>query len=212
MIRSVVQVAHELIRGTDNKWLVVGKGPSSDLISQVPLDGLLPLTLNHACKIVTPVIAHFVDVDAYEQCQDHLAGLSCFVCLPWYPHVNNKAGKLTLDKYPWAAGLGDRLLTYNATTASGRFKNPTVHTIRLRYFSAVAAFNIVVSCGCRDVRSIGVDGGTEYGSAFATDTKLANGRQSFDIQTKELNDALKRSGGKWIKLPANPKTTFEETT
>lgn len=201
MIRSVVHVAHELIRGTKKNWLVVGKGPSSDLLAQVPLDGLLALTLNHACKIVTPTVAHFVDVDAYEQCAEHLAGLACHVCLPWYPHVNNRAGKKTLAEYPWATALGDRLLTYNATTASGRPKNPMVHNVRLRYFSAVAAFNIVVMCGNRDVRSIGVDGGTEYGSAFATDTKLANGRQSFDIQTKELTDALKRSGGKWIKLP-----------
>lgn len=201
MIRSVVHVAHEMIRGTSKNWLVVGKGPSSDLLAQVPLDGLLAFTLNHACTIVTPAIAHFVDVDAYLQCADHLAGLSCHVCLPWFPHVNNRAGSRTLIEYPWATALGARLLTYNATTASGRPKNPTVHSVRLKYFSAVAAFNIVVSAGNRDVRSIGVDGGTEYGSAFATDTKLSNGRRSFDIQTKELTDALKRSGGRWIKLP-----------
>ena len=196
MYHSVVQYVFQHTVADRRPWLVLGKGPTAALLPQVDTSKYHILTLNHACRAATPTIAHFVDWEAFEECADDLRGLAC---LPWYPHVACKAGKKNLDELGLAP---DAVLTYNATTASGRTKCPTVHTVRLKFFSAVAAFNILGMAGMREVYSLGVDGGTGYGPQFDPKDRLKNGRTSFDDQAAELDLAVKTYHMTWTRLGA----------
>lgn len=192
------------VRGVTRKpWLVVGKGPSSDRIGDVDPRAFHVLTLNDACRLVAPDVAHFVDVEALARCRTNLRALSnrnypTAVCLPWHPHEKFRPRVRPLDAED-AAGCGV-LISYNATTAGKLSTNVALAVVRLRHFSAVGAFNLLGAAGVHRLYTIGVDGGTGYGAVFDPADKLANGRQSFDAQTRELHLACSRWRIEWTKL------------
>lgn len=198
MIPSVITHIHNHTAAHPRPWLIVGKGPTAARIFEVDVAKYHVLTLNHACLLVYPTLAHFVDIEAYRDCDKKLAEMTkATVCLPWHPHVRHKAAKPDLGDY----GIPTRrLVSYNATTAGKLPRMPGLPTIRLHYFSSVAAFNILGYAGIREVHSLGVDGGTEYAEMFDAKDKLANGRQSFDKQFGEIAFAVKRHKIKWTKL------------
>jgi hypothetical protein len=70
----------------------------------------------------------------------------------------------------------------------------------VRYFSAVAAVNLLAVSGVREIFTIGVDGGSSYAPDFDKKTLLVNGRASFDVQFKEIRDTEKRKGVKVTPL------------
>ena len=47
-------------------WLLVGKGPSADYCDRVVPDTYHVLTLNHACSLLRPTLAHFTDLEALQ--------------------------------------------------------------------------------------------------------------------------------------------------
>lgn len=198
--RSVLHAMQDYTREPGKNWLIVGKGPSSNKLPDIDLRNFQRFTLNHACNVVEPTIAHFVDVDAFEQCQERMLASRCLVCMPWYPHVKFKAKDTPVVDYPWAKYLGDRLVSYNSTTASAFAENTMLPRIRLRKFSAVAAFNIVVPYCPSQIYSIGIDGGMSYGVNFNPDTKLSNGQSSFDSQMPEIRRTINAAKIRWVKL------------
>ncbi len=201
--------------GTD-RWLVLGKGPTAApfLADPALAAGYRVLTLNHACLKVTPALAHFVDWDAFAACGDHLANAELPTCLPWFPHERNtatnrsllKRAKLFGENGPAGIALAwlsakEKLFAYNSTTAPRQsVPHHALPHVRLRYFSAVAAFNILAVSGVKVIHSAGVDGGTGYAAGFDPQTHLANGRTTFDAQLPELAAAVKRHGIEWVKL------------
>lgn len=211
----MIQNAAEFVRACKPKpWLVLGKGPTAGLLRLVDVSEYHVLTLNHACKITHPTLAHFVDMEAFRDCGDLLAEKLIPTCLPWYPHENNKAGSVCLLRHcglfgepgksqalAWLAGK-EFLYSYNATTAGPRNgpPHPKLPVVRLKYFSAVGAFNLLGAGGVREVHTLGVDGGTEYAPAFDPKTRLANGRPDFDVQFGELMQAVRRWKITWTKL------------
>lgn len=207
-MRSAVDHVRELTAATPRPWLVVGKGPTADYICRVDADRYHVLTLNHACLLVPPAVAHFVDAEALESCRHQLLRLGCHVALPWHPHRKYRPHADTLADYPWAGEFGPRLLAYNATTAGRLPRHPALPMLRLRYFSAVAAFNVLIAAGVRNICSIGVDGGTGYAEAFDKKTRLANGQKTFDVQFAEISTAVKRNRVHWERF--DPKSTFEK--
>jgi hypothetical protein len=207
--RSAVTFVHEHTRAHPRYWLVVGKGPSADYLCRHDLDRYHVLTLNHACKLAVPTLAHFVDVDAMLDCRHRLHQLDCHVAMPWHPHQHFKAHADCLDEYPWAAEFGTKLTSYNATTANTLSRNPMLPTLRLRYFSAVAAFNILVAAGIRHIHSIGVDGGRGYAEGLDGRTRLANGQKTFDVQFPEIRDTIRRNKCTWVRLTDDPESAFE---
>lgn len=199
-MKSVVDYVREMTREQPRRWLVVGKGPSADYICRVDTARYHVLTLNHACRIVTPAVAHFVDAEAVEDCLPRLREDRFAIAVPWHPHVHFKAGEKTAVEYPWADEFSRCLMGYNATTAGKLPRHPTLPMIGLRYFSAVAAFNVLVAAGVRSIHSIGVDGGTGYAEAFDKKTRLANGQKTFDVQFAEITTSLRRNKVHWERL------------
>ena len=112
-----------------------------------------------------------------------------FLVMPWYPHVENRPGSRSLDELrstvPVLRRLAEsgRLLWYDLRTSPARHGPGPV--VQATYFSAEAALSLLALAGARRVRTLGVDGGTEYSGQFEDltgKTLLANGRSSFDIQ------------------------------
>jgi hypothetical protein len=209
---SVVSLVRSLSAIDPSKtWLVVGKGPSCDYISRVDERDYHVLTLNHACRVIKPTVAHFVDIESFLACGDALAQNLTYTCLPWRPHVGHHPGKTLLEHCGLFGEEGrssalawlhakQKLVSYNATTASAQKPAPALPIIRLRHFGAVAAFNILAMAGVQTVHSIGIDGGTGYAAAFDMRDHLANGRKSFDAQTAEIRHTVRVHKIAWTQL------------
>lgn len=176
-------------------WLIVGKGPS--LSKPVAFSQFNTLTLNHACKVpANPAACLFVDIEAFEDAYDTIPTFAT-VILPWRPHVNMKSGSETLfslnsQKLDKLLDQ-DRVAAFNSTT-SNLPAHPQLPIIRLRYFSAVGAVNLLAHAGHKQIFTIGVDTGSDYAPMFDQKDRLANGRKSFDIQFEEFDLSAKKYG------------------
>jgi hypothetical protein len=173
----------------DEPWLMLGKGPSFSLRTQLDLSGYRRLSLNHAVREQPVHVAHVIDIDVIEACGETLERNAGVVVLPWYPHVGNRVGGRTLADHareiPQLLRLDaeGRLLWYDLSTSPIRHGPGPV--IQATYFSAEAALNLLATAGVRCVRSLGVDGGSAYSRSFEDlqeSTLLANGRTTFDLQ------------------------------
>lgn len=190
-------------------WLVLGKGPTAVRVAELPPQHYRLLTLNDAVRLApTPLLtfAHFTDYEAWRRQAGYVAERDFTAVLPWLPHQRMKPGPDTLlalcrrDRdLQWLLAQ-NRLLCYNSTLAGPKKRRPGLGLVRVRLFSAVAAFNLLGAAGVRKVHSLGVDGGTEYAPCFDPAHRLANGRASFGPQLPELKFALKRYGMTWEPL------------
>lgn len=188
-------------------WLVVGKGPSFALALQMPRDEYLVLTLNDAVREMPRVaIAHFVDLEALERCAHCLAHVR-LVVMPWLPHRGHRAGRDDLDTlaahHPVIAQLARerRLAWYDLAGAPRR--RGGYPEVRATWFSAEAALDLLAQAGARTVRSAGIDGGTQYATAFddlMQRSRLANGQPRFDRQFEAIAAILQRSGMDYAPL------------
>lgn len=192
-------------REPDRLWCIVGKGPSCDRRQEVDWSRFYIVTLNHACRVVTPHLAFFVDYEAFAACLDLLEGQGTAV-LPWRPHVQCRPGQKTLADYAledqrvrkmWREG---RLLGFNARPAHVQ-PHPQLNFLLVLRFSAVPAFHLLASAGVPTIHSLGVDGGTQYGRDFDKADLLRNGRASFDDQFEVLLPLLQKYRTRWLKLP-----------
>lgn len=183
------------IRFPDKPWLVLGKGPTFSRRSDFDLDAYNTLGLNHVVREVMLDVAHAIDVDVVTACADVLLDNCRWLVMPRRPHTNNSPGPLLLEDYlqrvPVLRELDEqgRLVWYSAATA------PVAgyHTIGVRYFSAEAAFNILAAMGVKEIRSLGLDGGSGYSAAFSDledKTMLANQQPSFDLQFAEIDKTV----------------------
>jgi hypothetical protein len=184
------------------RWLILGKGPSYSRLADLDHRGMRLLSLNHVVRERPVDVAHIVDVDVVDACGEALVANAGVVVMPWIPHVNQLAGEQTLEEvaaaHPILARLDreGRLLWYNLSTGRRRQRRGSP-IVRVRYFSAEAALNLLALAGAREIRTLGVDGGASYSASF-TDledtTLLANKRTSFDQQFDEFARTIRTSG------------------
>jgi hypothetical protein len=197
-------------------WLVLGKGPSLDLRDCFDLDRFHVLALNHACRVWPATCVHFMDLEAYLDCRADVLSADGVVLphvpdvvLPWVPHRNMGPGHFTLEELVrdgWGGldhlAAAGRLWSYNSTRVPRQRHHPGLRRVRVRYFSAVAAFNLLALAGCKEVYTLGIDGGTSYAAGMDPRHCLANGRDSFDCQFQEIQRTLARHHMVWVNLAA----------
>lgn len=206
MIRDAVEHIRALTKQYHRPWLIVGKGPSLNRRAEFELGHYSIISLNHACRVVPPDMAHFTDLEAYANCALECQEQGTAVVLPWYPHVDMRPSPNNLGKYAqfhddleWLIKHG-RLYSYNSTVASRLPKNLQLPTIRVRYFSAVAAVNLLLAADVKLIRTLGIDGGKHYAKGFDPEDLLANGRPSFDVQFDEIHKACRKHGATYAPL------------
>jgi hypothetical protein len=185
-------------------WLLVGKGPSFDKISDIKLDDFYVMALNHTISTIQKAdIAHFIDFDVFEKCQDDIYQKAKYVCMPINPNFNNVITHVTIadlmKKNSILAKLSaeKRLFWYARASKKNylglkNFKKLFYKDVPAKYFSAEAPFHILGMNGVKEIYSAGIDGGNNYSQKFSNTTLLANGRYSFDSQFKEIIKAIKK--------------------
>lgn len=212
MIHDVVKSLRKIREAEpDRKWLIVGKGPTADLLHKVDTSRFFTVTLNHACRLLNADLCHFTDLEALDDCEQTLCSYDSSVCVPWHPHIGMKPSPFTLMNYArptmcshrailsWSMAK-DKLFSYNSTVSAKLKANAKLSTVRVKYFSAVAVLNILADAGVKLVHTIGVDGGTRYAKAFDDLTPLKNGRESFDVQATEFDRTCSATGCRLINV------------
>src|ERR1043166_1978112 len=100
-------------------WLILGKGPTFSKTLQFDLSRFRTISLNHAVREQPVTVAHVIDADVLQDCGDAIEQNAAALVMPWFPHVNNVAGKANLsemlDRVPVLRRLNgqNRLLWYN---------------------------------------------------------------------------------------------------
>lgn len=196
-------------------WLVLGKGPTLAKLTPAIAAAHSVVALNHAIEVVprpyvSPVIAHFTDIEAIGGCILAITRGRPKVVMPWHPHVAMEPGLFTVANHSdghsaSAIVIGDlidseSLWSYNSDRADHLEAHPELTRVRVRAFSAVAAFNLLALADVKEIFSLGVDGGKDYDTRMDAVNKLANGQKSFDAQTPELTRTLLKHSIRWIKL------------
>jgi hypothetical protein len=179
-------------------WLILGKGPSYQLIRDVRLEDFYTCSLNHVVREQRVELAHIIDIDVVSDCAEAIDRNAACLALPFFPHVNHRPSSKTVvqfaDEMPLLRKLRDegRLVWYNLSTSQKKVGESPV--IVARFFSAESAVNILAECGAKTIRSLGVDGGNSYASRFddlKTKTLLANTQTSFDIQFRQIAKTIR---------------------
>jgi hypothetical protein len=185
----------------DQPWLILGKGPSFDLRHTLDLSAYKLLSLNHVVRELPVAAAHMIDIDVVPACADAILHNAQVLVMPWYPHVKNLVGSKTLAE--WTQELPTlrrldaegRLLWYDLSTSKRRHGDRPV--VRATKFSAEAALHLLTLAGVGQVRSLGVDGGVSYGTAFddlKDVTRLNNGHPSYNLQFEGLAKTIHSTG------------------
>jgi len=191
----------------DRPWLVLGKGPSFARRHHLDLSGYNLASLNHVVRELEVDVAHYIDLDAVEQCADVLPRNAQWLLLPRYPHVNFRPSdeplEVLCEKVPVLRDFAarGRLVWYYHDLRSrpelkDRYPPDAAPLIRVDAFSAEAIVNVLAMLGVKTVRTLGVDGGIHYGSAFHDlngKTRLANGQSSFDRQFYWIHCTVKEN-------------------
>ena len=193
----------------DRPWLLLGKGPSFSRFEPGMSESFHLMGLNHVSRGTPVTLAHFIDLDAFVACVPEILGTARWVVIPWHPHEGFAPSRKTLAdcvrEVPALETLESdgRVLTYNLSTAKGLDTLQGAPLIEAKFFSAEAGLNVLAAAGVRTVRSLGVDGGTDYASQFgdlASRTRLANGHKTFDLQFQGIARTIRRTGIQYAPL------------
>jgi len=117
------------------------------------------------------------------------------IVTPWEPHINFVPGGVPAPNLFANKDLNIDIpiLWYNSDR-SKKLMMQSGPVVRVKLFSACAAVNLLANAGVKEIYTVGVDGGKGYSKEFDPKDKLANGRTSFDGQTKEFKLASKVFG------------------
>lgn len=166
-------------------WIILGKGQSLDKLEVLPdiKNEFNLFSLNHAALFFDVDVAHFIDIEALNDCRVNLHERARYLLMPLVPHVRMKAGIKTLTQY----------LEENPVLETFDKKNRLLFydlkDLEIKYFSGEAALALLARCGAKTIRSLGLDGGSGYSKRFDSFKKkslLANNQTSFDQQFKQF--------------------------
>ncbi len=206
-MKSFFQWFRESGQAPGQPWLILGKGPSFSRRDSFDLKPYHLISINHAVREQPVTAAHVIDADVIDACADVIEKNAKVVVMPWYPHVKNGPGSLTLEETARrnpALGRLDaqgRLLWYNLST--GREAREGSPVVAVKFFSGEAVLNLLATAGVRKIRSLGVDGGAAYSPTFddlKDKTLLANRWNTFDIQFAGMARTLVKTGVDYAPL------------
>lgn len=179
-------------------WLVVGKGPTFDCINKVNLNDYTVIGLNHVMFQIPCKFGHAIDLDVYDTCDE----FKCeHLITPWEPHINFVPGGKSLIDLMLESKLGhSSVLYYNSSRTKNKSLKTEGPTVKVRHFGSVGVMNLLAMSSCKEIFTIGIDGGNRYSSVFDSANLLANGRKSFHAQFSEFSETTKVYGTKITPL------------
>jgi hypothetical protein len=183
-------------------WLILGKGPTFKKYRPEHAHSHNVLALNHVVREVKCDAVLMMDLDVFEACAERILENARYVLMPWRPHIDFRPTEKTLldliEEYPILRKLAEeeRLAVFNAQTGREFEALPGEPITPIKFFSAEAALNVLVANGAREIRTLGVDGGSTYSQSFSdlrNVTLLANGRENFDRQFQMFAQTVRKT-------------------
>lgn len=191
-------------------WLVLGKGPTFANRNQQPIGDYKTLGLNHVLREQPVLLAHAIDIEVIEHCQDVLEANARYLVMPWIPHERKhlpmgghlaRFGPSDFDLRQWCERLPalaalarqDRLLYYNLHTAPPARRQGTSPVVTAHGFSSTSAIRLLAMAGARRIRTLGVDGGNRYAAEFSDlseITRLQSWQTSYDMQFEDIAQSI----------------------
>ena len=141
----------------DTPFVVLGKGPSFSLRHQHDLSGCQLVSLNHTVREQRVQIAHMIDIDVVEDCEDSLWDNCEWLIVPRRPHVNCRPTPLTLEDFVQTMPIlarfaaAGRLLTYSLWSDRSDRRPVKVQGT----FSGSVVVNLLGQLGVKHVRLLG---------------------------------------------------------
>lgn len=188
-------------------WLILGKGPTFSKKDSYDLSQFHILSLNHVVREQSVRVAHVIDYQVVDDCADAIRRNAEVLVMPWRPHVNYRPGKRNLEELartnPTLRLMNEsgRLAYYNLSSTRETHGDSPV--VRVKFFSAEAALNLLAQAAVRQVRSLGVDGGNTYSPKFddlKDKTLLSGGHSSFDLQFEGFAHTILNTGVDYAPL------------
>jgi len=186
---------------SDKPWLILGKGPSFKKIKNIDVSKFYTIALNHAARNMKCDAVLLMDLDVLDIAGTEMEQNAQFFFLPWHPHVDFAPAIETLaeliGRYPILQKLDreQRLVVFHAETARTLPSIDNEPITSIKFSSAEAALNLLADNGIRNIRTLGVDGGNTYSSAFSdleSVTLLKNGQPTFNRQFEKFSQTLRR--------------------
>lgn len=191
-------------------WLICGKGPSFNPV-YANKESYNLLTLNQVVREVDTEFCHIIDSEVLRDVGDIIEKRAKYLVMPYHPHIGHRADlRMTLQRmidfnwYPVLKKMADqgRLLAYNLSTIPVT-KSPSP-VVEARWFSAEAAVSIIANMGCKEIRTLGVDGGYDQSKTFI-DLKNHNTDRGYDRQWAGIRRLIAKHnlifGPLWSELP-----------
>ncbi len=194
----------------DKPWLIVGKGPSFASFGQVDPEEYNIISLNHVVREGKVRLAHCIDLDVVVSCVESILANADYMVIPFQPHINNNPSDKTIleliEEVPELRKIKEsgRLLWYHKKSfdalhnqkagerkllLDGKVVVDGFPVVPVSFFSSEAAVNLLAMSGIRKIRTLGIDGGTNYNRNFndiKDQTLLANGQKTFSIQFRSI--------------------------
>lgn len=180
----------------DRPWCVLGKGPSFSKHPEFPnLDvDYHTMGLNHVCRERKTFVTHAIDANVLDEVRD-LPSRTEYLVMPMHPHFGFKATARTLEEmsivHPVVRNFESmgKLLWYNLSTWPKAHGSSSV--VKVAFFSAEAAIQLLAKGGVRKIRTLGVDGGSSYANQFKDIKAFRGGHTTFDIQTRYIEATVR---------------------
>lgn len=181
----------------ETPFLIVGKGPSFSSYTPKVSKGFHAVGLNHAVLRAKFDSASLPDVENIADCQEALEANCRFVLAPWHPHVGLIPTERTLVDFYHDYPVLERLAAAGRLVSVNYFGEPRDETPVIPPSPRNAAWvvNILAALGSASpvtIRTLGVDGGSAYGSGFGDDGSL--GDTDFGPQFESVATAMIRGG------------------
>jgi hypothetical protein len=71
----------------DERWLILGKGPSYSRLADLDHRGMRLVSLNHVVRERKVDVAHVIDLDVIDACGESFLKNAGVLVMPWIPHV-----------------------------------------------------------------------------------------------------------------------------
>lgn len=199
-----------LLKNITKNPLLIGKGPSFNLIEKINLNNFYTISLNHVIKYTSSDAVSIIDIDVVRDCEEELYNNAKNLIIPWHPHDKNndyKPCKKTILDYCQEIDIlnkmhiENRIYTYNASSSKvyGLKDNKQFPDYNVFINNGDSVFGILASNNFEIVYSIGIDGGNTYDNAFSQYTPCGNGR-SFQESLNMINKISNSSKSKLIRL------------
>lgn len=204
------------------RWLICGKGPSIKYYDDHK-EGYTSIAINQAVETSQFDFWHVIDIDIFENYDLSILNNFNYLVMPWIPHVaKNRYFYKGINYYAPGKKNLDDLLSSNKIIRTlndqGRLyaysflpdiNNKILPNIDRAVNSSGVIYNLLKNIKAKEIRTIGIDGGTKYANYFKKyeNKKLTTSHQNYDDQFQDISKTIFKtdilSGPINMNLPLN---------